>query len=170
MSYQQPPQNDPRRVPQPAADADSETPSGLTVNTGRLWAGGVATAVVAGLAAVVGLLVFRGVFDIAVLVPSGGGRWDVVSTIPFALVAAGGALLATALMHLLVLATPRPRLFFGWIMVLVGVIAGVLPFTINVETSEQVASAVVGVLIVVVIASLVSSTADRAVTVAPPAY
>ncbi|KAA1420739.1 hypothetical protein FE697_015460 [Mumia zhuanghuii] len=148
---------------QPDPVPESNTPSGLSVNAGRLWAGGVATAVVAGLAAVVGLLVCRGVFDIAVLVPSGGGRWDVASTIPYAALAFGAALLATALMHLLLLTTPRPRLFFGWIMTLVTVIVGVLPFTIDAELEEQVASAAVGVLIVIVIASLVSGTADRAV-------
>ncbi|TNC33680.1 DUF6069 family protein [Mumia zhuanghuii] len=162
MSYQQPPadQPDPRRNP----DSDANTPSGLSLNVGRLWAGGLATAVVAGLAAVVGILVCRGVFDIAVLVPSGGGRWDVASTIPYAFIAAGAALVATGLMHLLILATPRPTLFFSWIMTLVGVIAAVLPFTTDIDLPEQIATAAVAVLIVIVIASLVSSTGARAVT------
>ncbi|WP_370615043.1 DUF6069 family protein [Mumia qirimensis] len=159
MSYQQPPmgQPDPDRQPESAA------PSGLSIDAGKLWAGGVATAVVAGLAAVVGLLVCRGVFEIAVLVPSGGGKWDVASTIPYAALAFGCALLATALMHLLLLSTPRPRLFFGWIMTLVTVIVGVLPFTVDLELEEQIASAAVGVVIAVVIASLVSGVADRAI-------
>ncbi|MGH1565808.1 DUF6069 family protein [Mumia sp. DW29H23] len=165
MSYQQPPTGDPRQFPEP----DPDTPSGLSVDAGKLWAGGVATAVVAGLAAVVGLLVCRGVLDIAVLVPSGGGHWDVASTVPYAAVAVGGALLATALMHLLLLTTPRPRLFFGWIMVLVAVIVGVLPFTVDVPLKEQVASAVVGVVVVIIVATLVSGTADRSVRNAPRA-
>ncbi|MFD1827237.1 MULTISPECIES: DUF6069 family protein [Mumia] len=159
MSYQQP----------PAGQPEPGTPSGLSVDAGKLWAGGVATAVVAALAAAVGLLVCRGVFDIAVLVPSGGGRWDVTSTLPYAFLAAGAALLATGLMHLLLLTTPRPRLFFGWIVALIAVIIGVLPFTVDIPLEEQVASAAVGVLITVIIGSLVSGTAQRAVRNAPRA-
>lgn len=163
MTYQQPPAGSPE------PDRDPDTPSGLSVDAGKLWAGGVATAVVAALGAAVGLLVCRGVFDIAVLVPSGGGRWDVASTLPYAFLAAGAALLATALMHLLLLTTPRPRLFFGWIIVLIAIIVGVLPFTVNIPLEEQIASAVVGVLLAVIIGSLVSGTADRAVRNAPRA-
>ena len=39
------------------------------VAAGRLWAGGAATAVVAALIAVVGILLARGVFDVPVLAP-----------------------------------------------------------------------------------------------------
>jgi hypothetical protein len=161
MSYQQPPSG------QPDPSPGSRAPSGLSIDAGKLWAGGVATAVVAALAAVVGLLVCRGVLDIAVLVPSGGGKWDVASTVPYAAIAFGGALLATALMHLLLLTTPRPRMFFGWIMVLAAVIVGVLPFTVDIRLEEQIASAAVGVVVVVVIGTLVSGTADRAVRTTP---
>jgi hypothetical protein len=39
-----------------------------------LWTGGLATAVVAALVAVVGVLVARGLFDVPVLAPHRGGR------------------------------------------------------------------------------------------------
>lgn len=42
---------------------------------GRLWAGGAATAVVAALIAVVGILIARGVFGVPVLAPEGEGTW-----------------------------------------------------------------------------------------------
>lgn len=166
-----PPEPQRRPVPPPGQPApiepDPDTPSGLTVDSLRLWSGGIATAVVAALAAIVGLLVCRGLFNIAVLVPTGGGRWDVISTVPYAFLAAAGALLATGLMHLLLLTTPRPRLFFRWIMVLIGIIFAVLPFNADIPTDEQIATAAVGVLVVVVIASLVTATAVRAVPNVP---
>ena len=40
----------------------------LRLDAGRLWWGGLATAVVAGLIAMAGILIARGVFDVAVLV------------------------------------------------------------------------------------------------------
>lgn len=43
------------------------------VNAGKLWAGGTATAAVAALIAVVGILFGRGLFDIDVLAPKGRG-------------------------------------------------------------------------------------------------
>jgi hypothetical protein len=45
------------------------TRSRLSVDAGRLWMGGVATAVVAALIAVVGVLVARGLFDPPLLPP-----------------------------------------------------------------------------------------------------
>ena len=47
---------------------------GPTVNAGRLWAGGAATAAVAALIAIAGILLGRGLFDIDVLAPSGVTR------------------------------------------------------------------------------------------------
>ena len=43
------------------------------LNAGRLWAGGMATALVAGLIAVVGILVTRGLFGVSVLAPRSAG-------------------------------------------------------------------------------------------------
>ena len=133
-----------------------------TVDAGKLWAGGVATAVVAGLIAVVGLLVTRGVFDIFILSPKEEGAWEAASAVPYAAAAAVGALVATGLMHLLLVTTPSPTLFFGWIMFLVAVIAAVWPFTTGADVENQVATAVLDVIIVVAIWSLVAGTAHRA--------
>src|SRR6202047_1929882 len=92
------------------------------VNAGRLWAGGAATAVVAALAVVVGVLITRGVLGIPVLAPKTANNVGNSSTADYALLAAGGALLATALLHMLLLGTPRPFAFFAWITALSDVV------------------------------------------------
>lgn len=160
MTYQQPgpPEPEPRR-------RAVSSGNGVTVDAARLWSGGVATAVVAALVALVGLLIARGVFDITVLTRTTKGTWDAASAVPYALAAGAWALIATGIMHLLLLSTPRPRLFFGWIMFLVGAVVLVGPFTTDAALAEQVASAIIGVLVVIAVASLVSGTAARAVTI-----
>jgi hypothetical protein len=52
----------------------SELVSGGRVWIGRLWSGGVATAVIAGLIAVVGIFLARGLFDVPVPAPEGRDR------------------------------------------------------------------------------------------------
>ena len=50
--------------------AEEMEPAGhVHVNAGRLWAGGVATAIVAALAVLAGVLITRGVLGIPVLAP-----------------------------------------------------------------------------------------------------
>jgi uncharacterized protein DUF6069 len=134
------------------------------IDARRLWAGGVATAVVAALLAVVGLLIARGIFEVEVLAPKGEGVWGNASTTTYALVAAAVALLATGLMHLLSVATPAPAQFFGWIMVLVTLIAVVLPLTLAVAPSAKIATAAINLVIGLVIAAVVNSMAASART------
>ena len=85
----------------------------VRVNAGRLWGGGAATAVVAALVVVAGVLITRGVLGIPVLAPKTANNFGNSSTAVYALLAAGGALLATALLHVLLLGTPRPFAFFA---------------------------------------------------------
>ncbi|HEY1916444.1 MAG TPA: DUF6069 family protein [Streptosporangiaceae bacterium] len=134
------------------------------VDAGRLWAGGVATAVVAALAAIVGLLIARGVFHVTVLEPKGQGMWGNASTAEYALAAAAVALVATALMQLLSLAVPAPWQFFQWIMGLLTLIAVVLPFTLTVPMSTKVATGLINLALGIIITSLVSSMAASART------
>jgi uncharacterized protein DUF6069 len=134
------------------------------IDARRLWAGGVATAVVAALLAVVGLLIARGIFEVEVLAPKGEGVWGNASTTTYALVAAAAALLATGLMHLLSVATPAPSQFFGWIMVLITLIAVVLPLTLTVALSAKIATAAINLVIGLAIAAVVNSMAASART------
>ena len=148
---------------QPGQPQSPNSASRPVIDAGKLWAGGAATAVVAALIAVVGLLVTRGLLDIFVFAPAGEGAWEAASAVPYATAAAFGALLATGLMHLLLATTPRPAMFFGWIMFLVAVVVGVWPFTTSAGRENQIATAVLDVIIVVAIWSLVSGTAHRVV-------
>jgi hypothetical protein len=61
------------------------------VDAGRLWTGGVATAAVAALVAIVGVLIARGLFDVPLLAPTGEGTLGDASTVGLAGLAAGAA-------------------------------------------------------------------------------
>jgi hypothetical protein len=135
------------------------------VDAGRLWAGGVATAVVAALAAVVGLLIARGIFNVVVLAPKGQGIWGNANTATYALAAAAAALAATALMHLLSLTVPVPGQFFQWIMVLVTLLAVVLPLTLTAMMSAKIATAAINLVLGMIITVVVNSMAASARTV-----
>jgi hypothetical protein len=133
------------------------------VEPGPLWSGGVATAVVAALIALVGILICRWLFNIPILAPHRDGAWGDASTPEYVLAAAGAALVATALMHLLLLTTPRPQVFFGWIIALATLIAVVFPFSTTAPLSQKAATGVVNLALGIAIGSLLSSVAGRAV-------
>jgi hypothetical protein len=133
------------------------------VDAGRLWTGGIATALVAALVAIVGVLIARGLFDVPLLAPTNEGTLGDASTAGLAGLAAGAALLATGLMHLLLLSTPRPGQFFTWIMVLATLIAAIIPFLTDADQNTKIATAAIYVAIGATIASLVSSVARSAV-------
>ena len=105
----------------------------MAVDAGKLWAGGLATAVVAALIAVVGIVIARGIFHIPVLAPNRSGTWGDADTVTYALAAFGVGLFATALMHILLLATPSPFTFFGWILGLSTLVAALAPFATSAE-------------------------------------
>src|SRR5258707_13066161 len=94
----------PRQDPEPTRRVDARP----------LWSGGVATAVVAALIALVGILVCRWLFNVPILSPRREGAWGNASTAGYVLAAAACALAATALLYLLLLSTPYPRGFLAW--------------------------------------------------------
>lgn len=141
----------------------SEDDRGPKVDAGRLWAGGLATALVAALIALVGILIARWLAKVPVLAPSSQGTWGDANTGYYVLAAAGVALVATALMHLLLLATPEPTVFFGWIIALATLAAAVFPFSTSAPTSQKVATAVINVILGIAIGSLINGVARRAV-------
>ncbi|MGW1339517.1 DUF6069 family protein [Kribbella sp. NPDC002412] len=136
------------------------------VNAGRLWAGGAATAVVAALVAVVGILLARGVFGLAVLAPEGEGVWGDADTWTYAACAAAAALLATGLVHLLILSTPSPLRFFRWVVTLVTLAAMLAPFAAE-RSWETVATALINLSLGITIGTLLSTTARSATTTTP---
>ena len=143
--------------------SERRSSSGRTVDVRRLWSGGAATAAVAALIALAGILVCRWLFNIPILAPRRDGAWGDASTAGYAIAAAAAALVATAIMHLLLIGAPRPHLFFAWIIGLATVIAVVFPFSTTAPLSQKAATAIVNLVLGCAIGSLVSGVAARAV-------
>ncbi|HEV7657600.1 MAG TPA: DUF6069 family protein [Mycobacteriales bacterium] len=147
---------DDRPMPGPRAAA------GSTVDAARLWSGGLATALVAGLAGFVGVLVVRVLFDVAAYAPRGDGAFGDDSTIALCVGAALAALLATGLIQLLMASTPQPLAYFGWIVGLATAAAVFVPVLADGLTGATVAEAVIHLLIGIAIGTLVIGSAAGA--------
>jgi hypothetical protein len=134
----------------------------VSVDTGRLWGGGVATGVVAALVAVVGVLVCS-IFDVRLVRPA--LLLDLFHTFAgdYALTAFVMTLVATAVAHLLVLVTPRPRMFFSWIIGLATVAGVAVPFAVGENTESQVATACINLALGVCVGSLLGGVMARTV-------
>ncbi|QCQ93388.1 DUF6069 family protein [Rhodococcus sp. SGAir0479] len=131
-----------------------------TLDAGKLWAGGVATALVAALVAVVGLAIVRDLVDIPVTVPPATFADSQAGIM--AGYAVFAALIATALLHVLVLTTPRAANFFVWIGVLATILAALWPFTTRAEIGSKICSSAIYLAIGLAIVSLLSGTAAAA--------
>ena len=66
-------------------------------------------------------------------------------------------------MHLLLIATPRPQMFFTWIIGLATVIAVVYPFSTTAPLSQKVAAAVINLVLGAAIGSLINGTAAQVI-------
>jgi hypothetical protein len=133
------------------------------VDAGKLWPGGIATALVAALVALVGVLVCRWLFGIPLLAPKSDGAYGDVHTTDLVLLAAAAALVSTGLVHLLLLSTPRPLTFFAWIIALATVLAVLVPFSTAAPLTAKAATAIVDLVLGVAIGSLISGVAARSV-------
>jgi Family of unknown function (DUF6069) len=136
----------------------------VSVDAAKLWGGGVATGCVAALVAVAGVLICEGVIDIdlvrpALLLDSMGSFLGDYALTAFIL-----ALVATGVAHALVLATPRPSTFFGWLMALAMVCGAAAPFAIGSELSSQMATACINTALGICVWSLLSAVMSRTVT------
>jgi hypothetical protein len=141
----------------------TESSGRFIVNARSLWTGGVATALVAALVAIVGVLIIRGVLSIPIIAPANTtGAIDYVGAVWLAGFAALGGLVATALMHVLLLLAPQPMAFFGWIIGLVTLAFAVWPFTVKVGSDVRIANAVLHVMIGIAIGTLLLMTSDQA--------
>ncbi len=150
----------PATVPPPTAVAPAGVPAApadpratrLTVETRRFWSGAAATALVAALVGVVGVLVLERILRIDLAV--GGGAGSAMAT--YVLGGALAAVAAAGLLHVLVLTTPRPGAFFGWILGLVTLAATLLPLTSGAGVGAGIATGVVNLLVGVAVWSLLS--------------
>ncbi|MDN5790614.1 MAG: DUF6069 family protein [Micrococcales bacterium] len=135
----------------------------MVVDAPRLWAGGVATAVVSGLVAWVGVLIANSILGLNI------ARSTVLLslfdsfTANYVLTAVLLALAATGLAHALCLTTPRPTAFFGWIVGLATVISMVIPFSRGGTMADKASVAVINLIIGIGIGSLLSAVMARTV-------
>ena len=129
----------------------------------RLWAGGVATALVAAGIAFVGVLIINSIFEVGIQTAGRSGALvDNASTvIP---IAAGiAALASTALLHLLLMTTPRPASFFSAIAVLVIVVLILQVFLADGSVSAHIATGVLYAAIGIAIVSMLSGVSATSV-------
>ena len=146
----------------PASPRDAAT-NRVRPDSAQFWAGAVATAVVAALIALVGILVCRWTLHIPILAPAGDGAWGNAHTAEYALVAGLIAVIAAGLLYLLVLGTPQPNMFFNWIMGLVTLAAVVYPFSTGAPLDQKFATAAVDLVLGIAIISLLTAVASRAI-------
>jgi hypothetical protein len=154
----------------PASPRDAAT-NRVRPDSAQFWAGVVATAVVAALIALVGILICRWTLHIPILAPAGDGAWGNAHTAEYALVSGLIAIIAGGLLYLLVIGTPQPNLFFDWIMGLATLAAVVYPFSTSAPVDQKAATAIVDLVLGIAIISLLTAVAARAIRrPVPPGY
>ena len=146
-------------APEPVAPVAAPRPTQPSVDAGRFWAGVVATALVAALIGLVGVVIVDQILQIELVTKDPLGT----DSTGAAFVVGGvlAAVLAGALLHLLVVTTPRPRAFFGWIMALATLTTALLPLTWTDVLESAIASGLVNALIGIAIWSLLSGVLSR---------
>ncbi|MGW5385676.1 DUF6069 family protein [Nocardia sp. NPDC003963] len=133
------------------------------INLGRLWAGGVGTAIVVALVIVVLIMLVRGILNISVLSPEGAGAYGTVSTTSYAVAGGAAAIAATGLLNLLLALMPSPMQFFYWITGLVTALATLVPFTLVAGVDAKIATAVINLIAGLCIISLLGGVGSGAI-------
>jgi hypothetical protein len=139
------------------------------IDAGRLWFGGVMAALVAAGVAIVGLLIARGILDVPVLVERSGKVVN-ANTWWYAAAAFLAGILATGLLHALLVSAPQPYRFFRWITGLAVTIAVLVPFTSGAGVDTKLAVALINLVVGVCIVSIVSSVGRSAARVFDEPY
>ena len=143
---------------QPATSGTEDPRLGLEV--GRYWAGAFATIVVAALIGLVAAFIIGDVLDLDMQSPPDlfGSGSDLVA---WTVIGGLFALLAAVVLHLLVLSTPRPRTFFGWVIALATVILAVMPFAGDPEIVPAAIAALVWIVLGIAVWSLLTGVLSR---------
>jgi len=124
-----------------------------------IWAGIVATALVASLLAVLGVIATRGLLGVDIIYPRGGQAFQDTTPYQLTFAATVGAVAAGVLVQLLMYVTPRPLLFFGLISMLATAVLVVWPFTTAAVMLSRVATSVVHLALGVAISTLTTTVA-----------
>jgi hypothetical protein len=98
-----------------------------------------------------------------VLAPRQDGAYGDVRTTALILLAVAAAIVATAVVHLLMLGTLRPLMFFGLIVALVTTIAVIFPFSTTAALDAKLATALVNLAIGIAVGTLVGGVAARSI-------
>jgi hypothetical protein len=145
-----------------AGDAAERHPARPALDATKLWTGGLATAAVAALVGLVGTLVIRVLFEYAPVGTAAAHAFSTTNAGLLCLFAAVAALAATGVAHLLIVSTPDPLSYLGWIIGLSTAAAVVLPLLGGVPLAAAIAIAVVNLVLGLAIGSLVIGTAMAA--------
>lgn len=148
-----PPQGFPPQVPADTGPPPRRTPP---LDTGRYWAGAIATVAVAALIGVAGVFVLEDVFGLGVDSPPVAGAGSDATA--WAVAGASFALASAVVLHLLAVSTPRPRSFFGWVIGLVTVVLAALPFAGAVDPVPDLLAAMIWIVIGAAVWSLLTAT------------
>jgi hypothetical protein len=138
-------------------------PSRVRLDAAQYWAGAAATAVVAALIALVGILICRWALHIPIIAPSGEGAWGNANTAVYVFLSLLVAIVAAGVLLLLVLGTSQPTTFFDWIMGLATIAAVVYPFSSAAPLEQKIATALVNLVLGIAITSLLNAVAARAI-------
>lgn len=159
-----PPHERPGTIPtgEPADAWDAPVPApgeNLRLATGRFWAGAAATVLVCALIGLAASLIIEQVFGVDLLSPP--DLFDAGSSASWAGAGALFALLAATVLQLLIVATPRPSMFFGWLVALTTVILAVLPFTGDPDIVPAVLTALVWLVLGLAVWSMLTGVLSR---------
>ena len=130
-----------------------------------LLAGTIATSLVAGQIAVLGVVAAHTLLGADIIGPHGDRTYAATTVYEVTAIAIGGALCSGLLLHVLSYITPRPLLFFGWITWLATALLALWPFSTAAGALSKIATAAVYLAIGVAIATLMRMVARD--TVAP---
>lgn len=131
----------------------------LRLDAGRYWGGALATVLVCALIGLAAWFVIQEVAGQELDNPPFGDS----AAASWAIAGALFALLGAVLLHLLVLTTPRPASFFGWIVALATIILAALPFAGGDIDVSTVLTAVVWLVLGVAVWSLLTGVLSRTV-------
>lgn len=143
------------------AQAQTEDPR-LGLEIGRFWSGAVATVLVAALYGLAAVFVIQDVLNLELQSPPDlfGSGSDHAG---WAYACALFALLAAIVLNLLVVSTPRPRTFFGWVVALATIILATLPFAGSPEPLPAILTAIVWIILGCAVWSLLTGVLARTV-------
>jgi hypothetical protein len=140
----------------PVVDDTRPTQPGLVVS--RYWSGAAVTVLVSALLGLACSVIFEEVFGLTLVAPDPLGVGHHVSWV---FTGAVYALVAAVVLQLLVLAAPRARMFFGWLVALTTVILVALPFTGGADPLDATMTGLVWIVLGIAVFSMLSGVLGR---------